>query len=502
MSGADPLSGNTSPIHQPRQSRTHSVGLPARTSLFPEPPPTGNDVAPPIPRRHSATPTVAPPPIPLRPPTIPKRSKNERPIPISKTTVQPRDSKNQKQSYDQSIIQKESRGTPPKIPPASWHYGALDSKKLIDVEFSRKTNSKDCFMSFDKKCAIYGKDFDRSSFAELQRVSRDLEKRLHERVVRSVGVKFGDLETTGDVKEQRHTLHNESTRLHEQLQADELQFAASDFERQLHGNTFQNTEIKLEELQNARIQDIESRFHERLKFDELQNTSRDLEKRLHEKMLNVNELSQQRIKYDIDMERARNILQSNLKKERIGNEKLEKLPKATQTNMPPPLSSICQSPVPKPMSVRQDSNVSSDSFSQTSSPSYTSKTMEAPLLPHKQSNGKVPDRALAPETENPPGSPITKSISTPASLQTIVRFHSGSNMSLHHKIIRDIRRPSSHYVTRGRLRFRFAQVLVNAVALLAIAGGMAAYFKFPVISFTFGMLSLLRCDSIDAHAYI
>lgn len=41
-----------------RQSRTHSVGLPTRTSLLPEPPPAGNDGAPPIPRRHSATPAV------------------------------------------------------------------------------------------------------------------------------------------------------------------------------------------------------------------------------------------------------------------------------------------------------------------------------------------------------------------------------------------------------------------------------------------------------------
>lgn len=34
-----------------------------------------------------------------------------------------------------------------------------------------------------------------------------------------------------------------------------------------------------------------------------------------------------------------------------------------------------------------------------------------------------------------------------------------------------------HYVTTGRLRFRFVQIVVNAVALLAIAGGLAAYFK-------------------------
>lgn len=40
-----------------------------------------------------------------------------------------------------------------------------------------------------------------------------------------------------------------------------------------------------------------------------------------------------------------------------------------------------------------------------------------------------------------------------------------------------MRRPSSHYVRRMRLRFRFAQVALNALALLAIGGGMAAYFK-------------------------
>lgn len=95
-------------------------------------------------------------------------------------------------------------------------------------------------------------------------------------------------------------------------------------------------------------------------------------------------------KHEPEMDRVRNILQHNLRKER-NCEKLEKLPKATQTNLPPPLSAISQSSVPKPISVRQDSNVSSDSFSQTSSPSYTSKTMEAPLLPHKY--GKVPGKS-------------------------------------------------------------------------------------------------------------
>ncbi|XP_046987649.1 atrial natriuretic peptide-converting enzyme-like [Schistocerca americana] len=158
------------------------------------------------------------------------------------------------------------------------------------------------------------------------------------------------------------------------------------------------------------------------------------------------------------------------------------------------------------VSVRQDSNVSSDSFSQNSSPSYTTKSMETPLLPrsyqaHSSSAG-VPrgfgaskgggvggaglgEAAAAADASGASASPaiangsaaLTKSISTPASLQTIVRFHHGSNMSLHHRIIRDMRRPSTHYITQGRLRFRFAQVLVNAIALLAIAGGLAAYFK-------------------------
>ncbi|PSN50385.1 hypothetical protein C0J52_17036 [Blattella germanica] len=140
------------------------------------------------------------------------------------------------------------------------------------------------------------------------------------------------------------------------------------------------------------------------------------------------------------------------------------------------------------VSVRQDSNVSSDSFSQNSSPSYTTKTMETPLLPqngississsnqyqkvsgggNKKINGSHGDTGngtvIARNDVNGNGNAaLTKSISTPASLQTI--------------IIRDMRRPSAHYVTRGRLRFRFAQVLVNAVALLAIAGGLAAYFR-------------------------
>lgn len=92
------------------------------------------------------------------------------------------------------------------------------------------------------------------------------------------------------------------------------------------------------------------------------------------------------------------------------------------------------------ISVRQDSNVSSESFSQTSSPSYTTKSMEAPLLPHqhvnKSLNAKIARGLMMKEQAEKDASnaAITKSASTPASLQTIVRFQNGSNMSLHHRV--------------------------------------------------------------------
>lgn len=89
------------------------------------------------------------------------------------------------------------------------------------------------------------------------------------------------------------------------------------------------------------------------------------------------------------------------------------------------------------VSVRQDSGISSDSFSQTSSPSYTTKTMETPLLPPKtpikNQNGLLA-KALAAQEELNFNNTIIKSASTPASLQTIVKFHNGSNMSLHHRV--------------------------------------------------------------------
>ena len=122
--------------------------------------------------------------------------------------------------------------------------------------------------------------------------------------------------------------------------------------------------------------------------------------------------------------------------------------------MPP--SRAEQQPYNNKVSVRQDSNVSSDSFSQNSSPSYTTKTMETPLLPQhgvssttasqKVSSGgkkKILNGDIGhgtPLTGNDVGNngnaALTKSMSTPASLQTIVRFHHGSNMSLHHRVSR------------------------------------------------------------------
>ncbi|XP_011298034.1 uncharacterized protein [Fopius arisanus] len=437
--------------YHPRSCRTNSVALPASDNFLPS---TGTRRQPPLPRRHSETPTVT---ITRTPPPLPARRQHERPIFITTSGR----SGERKNSLD-GLVKSESI--------TAWRRASEDSDgKLIDLETSRLQNGFESLskpQSAEHEHGYTTRKFDddrvenfdashggafKSSFEELQKTVRDLEKRLHEGIVRSVD------HSCCEVANQRRSrdYFNKNSRL-------------------------QRTKFE---------SDTEDRHEaeKRSKLEALQATSRNLEKCLQ------SEQQPTKVKYNVDMERARNILQNNLRKER-GVERLEKLPKATQTNLPPPLSAICQSPVQnKPASVRQDSNVSSDSFSQTSSPSYTSKTMEAPLLPHKHINGRVPGRALIPESENPPGSPITKSMSTPASLQTIVRFHSGSNMSLHHRIIRDIRRPSSHYVTRGRIKFRHAQVFVNAVALLAIAGGFLAYFKsYPEGSVRFENRTVLK----------
>lgn len=101
--------------------------------------------------------------------------------------------------------------------------------------------------------------------------------------------------------------------------------------------------------------------------------------------------------------------------------------------------------VPPRVSMRQDSSISSDSFSQTSSPSYNTKIMEAPLLSHAARMPKVSksiavrnlEEEIAKESavDNNGSSVIIKSASTPASLQTIVRLSNGSNVSLQGKVI-------------------------------------------------------------------
>ncbi|XP_017078124.1 uncharacterized protein LOC108112590 [Drosophila eugracilis] len=156
--------------------------------------------------------------------------------------------------------------------------------------------------------------------------------------------------------------------------------------------------------------------------------------------------------------------------------------------------------VPPPrgkINFRQDSTISSDSFSQTSSPGYNPKLMEAPLLPSL--SAKRLCSAPAPivcrqgvqhepiEELEPPQtiSPLHKTAGPPSSLQTIVRFQNGAphTMSLQHQII-NRRKSSNPYITNGRLKFRLFQILINAFALLAIAGGLAAYFNaYPTIKF-------------------
>lgn len=72
--------------------------------------------------------------------------------------------------------------------------------------------------------------------------------------------------------------------------------------------------------------------------------------------------------------------------------------------------------------------------------------METPLLPPKtpvrQQNG-ILTKIQNIEDDANGNTTITKSISTPASLQTIVRFHNGSNMSLHHRVKIDRYRSTS-----------------------------------------------------------
>jgi atrial natriuretic peptide-converting enzyme len=50
-------------------------------------------------------------------------------------------------------------------------------------------------------------------------------------------------------------------------------------------------------------------------------------------------------------------------------------------------------------------------------------------------------------------------------------------MSLHHKILRSARKTSKSNVKKCRFKFRFCQIIFNALALIIIAGGLTAYFN-------------------------
>lgn len=105
-----------------------------------------------------------------------------------------------------------------------------------------------------------------------------------------------------------------------------------------------------------------------------------------------------------------------------------------------------------PDNIRQDSSISSDGyFSQTSSPSYTVRSMETPLLPHIKNKKKYNIAKISLEgkgEEIDTGissleacsgnvSPLIKSHSTPACLQAVVKMHNdtSSNISLHHRVL-------------------------------------------------------------------
>ncbi|XP_066247331.1 atrial natriuretic peptide-converting enzyme-like isoform X1 [Euwallacea similis] len=158
---------------------------------------------------------------------------------------------------------------------------------------------------------------------------------------------------------------------------------------------------------------------------------------------------------------------------------------AKQETKPSTPSRMCKPNQQAKISMRQDSGISTDSFSQNSSPSYTTKGMETPLIPprtpvHRAQNGGILTKSKDLKGEEEKAEEvngITKSVSTPAGLQTVVRFHNGSSMSVHHKILRESRRPSESYNHRFFLKFRFIQLVINAIALLAIGTGITVYFK-------------------------
>ncbi|VVC44556.1 SRCR domain,Low-density lipoprotein (LDL) receptor class A repeat,Peptidase S1A, chymotrypsin [Cinara cedri] len=135
---------------------------------------------------------------------------------------------------------------------------------------------------------------------------------------------------------------------------------------------------------------------------------------------------------------------------------------------------------------RQDSGHWSDSYSVNSSPGYSTKSMETPLLSHSKilqprSNKKrfILDRyvvcdqlngrakyspANSQQISSSSTSELTKSHSTPASLQAVVEFNESSPNSLQHRVLGT----ESIDVTEVFIRLQRRQVLYNAAILIFI----------------------------------
>lgn len=87
----------------------------------------------------------------------------------------------------------------------------------------------------------------------------------------------------------------------------------------------------------------------------------------------------------------------------------------------------------------------------------------------KRTTARLIEQQLLPPDTPPPSSPITKSMSTPASLQTYVRFHhAGSNASLHHNHEFNRRKSSSPYITHPKLNGRTIQVGLNVCVVIVV----------------------------------
>lgn len=159
-------------------------------------------------------PQVAPPPIPLRPPAIPKRSKNEKPIPIQ--TSRARKASDPSSLPSTSIVSAPLHSWPNNeklidLGPLQAHDLRPDyaSLSLAAGEEAREAGEGNEFVAdFDKANFLSGEDCgkripgEKSSFEELQKASRDLEKRLHERIVASGESKLKD-QTTGREERRR-----------------------------------------------------------------------------------------------------------------------------------------------------------------------------------------------------------------------------------------------------------------------------------------------------------